>query len=160
MPTTVRDDLRYLATIDRRHSRLADVTDGWFQRTGYPVLSVRAGDGTPLVAVALAYPSPCPVDPTATVQIKYWLANLERPGELQAALVQNIIAIQAQMTSTRVRRVWGAVPKSATHLTDLLDPVAEAGACAKVEGTEDWANAYFYIGDRDTVAEFVRRARP
>lgn len=166
MPTlsSVEDDLRYLAGIDTRHRGLADVSDAWFERMGFTLLSDRAPDNTPLVAVVLQYDEPCPIDPTATVKIKYWLANLNRPDDLLAAFARNIIAINDNMATANAQRVWGAVPKTATHMTSFLNRVAEAGACNKVNGAgipidpglsqeNDLRNFLIYVGDRQRVTD-------
>lgn len=165
--TALRDDLRYLGAIDRRHSFLESVPDRWFQNKGYTVLTERAVDGTPLVGVALEYPSVCPVDATATMQIRYWLGNLDRRAELLAAYIKNIVAINDHMASVGASRVWGAVPKKATHLTSFLEPAALAGACRQVDGAgitlgdamdeeDDCRNFWFFIGDRQTVTDFMQ----
>lgn len=173
MPTLsdARNDIRYLAQIDTHHGILGPeedggVTDGWFDRKGYTLLSERAPDGIALVAVALEYPSPCQIDPTATLRIALWLANLDRRDELLPAYVKNIVAINEHMASVGAERVWGLVPKRADHLTGFLDLVAKAGACEKVDGSgipmlgaldesNDWRNAWFYIGDRQVVTDFM-----
>jgi hypothetical protein len=164
MPTLstseLRADVRFLAKIDTRHRFLAGVTEGWFDRTGLIILTERAGDGTPLVGVLLKYPFECPMDKTATMQIKYWVANLDRPDDLDAAFKANIQAIHDEMVTLGVRRVWGLVPKNADHLTVRLDPIATAAACEKVDGAtvlaadevlSPYQNFDFYFGDRDVV---------
>lgn len=164
--TDLRNDIRFLAAIDTRHSILATVKDGWFDRKGYTLFSERAEDGPPLVAVALEYPSPCPIDATATMQIAVWVANLKRKDQLLPAYVKNIVAINDHMAGVGAKRVWGLVPKEADHLTGFLDLVAKAGACERVDGTgvpmpgavdesDDWRNAWFYIGDRQKVTDFM-----
>lgn len=172
MPTlsSAQDDLRALGAIDTRHRSLVDVSDRWLERMGYTLLGERAPDGTPLVAVALEHPSPCPIDPTATVKIKYWVANLHRPDELTAAFAKNIAAINAHMASVGAQRVWGAVPKTATHMTVFLDKVAAAGGCVKVDGAgipieekgnpeNDYRNFSLYVGDRQDVTDEMRARR-
>lgn len=166
----IRNDLRFLGAIDRRHAFLEDVPDRWFQNKDYVLLSERADDGTPLVAVALEYPSPCPIEPSADVRIAYWVANLNRREDLLPAFVKSIVAINAEMARLGARRVWGAVPKSADHLTSFLDRVAEAGKCERVDGAgiptaealddaSDYGNFYFYIGDREAVTGFMKKER-
>jgi hypothetical protein len=163
-----RDDIRKLGKIDTHHRFLRDggVTDGWFDNNAFIILTERAPDGEPLVGVLLKYPYECPVDRTATMQIKYWLANLNRKGELGAAFKANIQAIHDEMAALGVQRVWGAVPKNAAHLTTLLNPIATAAACEKVDGTtvlaEDeltspYQNFDFFFGDRDVVNGEVQR---
>lgn len=168
MPLTIaetQDDLRFLGGIDRRHSFLEGVPDSWFDNNGYILLSVRDTDGTPLVAVALEYPSPCPLDPTADVQIKLWVANLKRMADLDAAFVRSVIAINDEMERIGAKNVWGMVPKSAGHMIGFLDRVAAAGQCRKVDGAtvtfEDrpagtLRNFNFYIGNRQMVTDFMR----
>lgn len=161
----LRADIRYLAKIDTRHRFLTGVTEGWFDRTGLIILTERAGDGTPLVGVLLKHPYECPVDETATMQIKYWLANLDRPDDLDAAFKANIQAIHDEMATLGVQRVWGLVPKNADHLTVRLDPVATAAKCEKTDGAavlsdEDgrypYQNFVFYFGDRTDVNDWVQ----
>lgn len=172
MPTLseLRADIRALAAIDTRHRFLraeedGGVTDGWFDRTGLIILTERAGD-IPLVGVMLKYPSVCPVDETATMQIQYWVANLDRPAALDAAFKANIAAINTKMAELGVRRVWGAVPKSADHLTERLNPIATAAKCTKVDGAtvladeggrHPFQNFIFYFGDREDVAGWVQQ---
>lgn len=159
-----RDDIRALALIDTRHHELAEKSDRWFDRKGYTLLSERALDGTRLVAVALEADSVCPIDATATMQIKYWVANLNRKDDLLAAFTKNIVAINAHMATAAAQRVWGIVPKEAKHMTGFLDRVAEAGACSRTDGaevsygegpTEDYRNFWFYVGNRQTVTDFM-----
>jgi len=163
----IRNDLRYLGGIDRRHSFLESVPDRWFQNKGYTLLTERAVDGTPLVGVALDYPFPCPIDETATMMIRYWLGNLNRRAELLPAYIKNIVAINEHMATVGAKRVWGAVPKKATHLTSFLEPAARAGACRRVDGAgitigdvvdeeDDYRNFWFFIGDRQTVTDFMQ----
>lgn len=163
-----RDDLRLLGGIDKRHRFLADVPDRWFQNKGYTALSARHADGTPLVGVLLQYPSVCPIDPTAEMQIKYWVGNLDRRAELLPAFIANIVAINTEMGHLGVARVWGLVPKTADHLVGFLDDVAAAGACVRTDGAgvsldasaeSDYRNFYFYVGERETVTRFLMGAR-
>lgn len=167
MPTLadLRDDIRELATRDTRHRFLATCTDGWFDRTGLIILTERDRDGVPLVGVMLDHPSECPTDKTATLRIKYWVANLDRPAALDAAFRVNIQAIHDEMVALGVSRVWGAVPKNADHLTVRLNPIATAAKCEKVDGAGvvDVSNAAarysafdFYVGDRDDVNNWVQ----
>lgn len=161
MPTlsNVQDDIRILAEIDMRHRFLSRVKDGWFARTGFVFLSERAVDGTPLVGVALKHPAPCPIDKTATVQIKYWVANLGR-DDLGPAFKKSIAAINDEMAQLGAERVWGLVPKTAEHLVALLDPIAEAAKCVKTDGAEageEYAAFHFYVGNRTDVNDLVQR---
>jgi hypothetical protein len=167
----IRNDLRFLGGIDCRHAFLENVPDRWFENKGYILLSERAGDGTPLVGVALEYPLACPIDATADMYIRYWVANLNRKPELDAAFVKNIIAINDEMAALGVRRVWGLVPKKSSHLRGFLDRVADAGACQRVDGAGvtvgvaedeaggDYRNFNFYIGDRQAVTDFMQGRR-
>lgn len=169
--TEAYDDIRTLAGIDTRHRALQDVPDRWFENKGYTLLAVRAQDETPLVGVALHHPSPCPIDPTAEMEIKYWVANLDRGSDLPAAFVANIGQINDAMAAANVQRVWGKVPKAAKHLVTLLDPVAKAGACKRVDGAgvpidaamdrpkNDYCNSWIYVGDGKEVTDFIRRRR-
>jgi hypothetical protein len=159
-----QDDIRALALIDKRHRSLADVSDRWFDRSGFTWFSERAVDDTPLVAVALDYPQTCPIDKTANMMIKYWLANLNRRGDLLAAYVENIKAINAHMATVGAEKVWGLVPKTSDWMTGFLDRVAAAGACKKTDGAgipigddldpnDDYRNFYFYVGERQAVTD-------
>jgi hypothetical protein len=168
MPTlsTVQDAIRFLGAIDTRHRELVNVSDRWLERKGYTLLSERAPDGTPLVAVALEADSPCPIDAAAKVQIKYWVANLERVKDLLPAYVKNIAAINAHMASVGAEKVWGLVPKTAEHMTGFLDLAAAAGACKKVDGATvkidpatsiipDYEGFWFYVGERQAVTDHM-----
>lgn len=158
-----RADIRKLAAIDKRHGFLATVTEGWFdwhERNGGIILTERDRDGKPLVGVILKHPSVCPVDETATLEIKYWVADLNRKDELGAALKANVQAIHDEMARLGVQRVWGRVPKEAIHLIGFLNPIATAAACEKVDGASVLAedelvsphqNFDFFFGDRGTV---------
>lgn len=161
-----REDIRKLAEIDRRHRFLASVDEGWFDRSGLIILTERAEDETPLVGVMLAYPEVCPADKTADLRIKYWVANLDRPADLDEAFKRNIQAIHDEMVTLGVRRVWGAVPKQADHLTVRLNPIAVADKCEKVDGADvltaneprsRYGKFWFFFGDRDTVNNKVQR---
>ena len=115
---TARDDLRVLSEVDPHHGRFRDASDGWFERSGFVTLSERARDGTPLVAVNLKYPDPCPLDKRANMRIVHWLANLEVDKRmLSRAFVRSVEAINAHMATVGATRVWGLVPKRAAHLT-------------------------------------------
>jgi hypothetical protein len=161
-----RDDIRKLAKIDPRHRFLATVKEGWFDRIGLIIHIERDRAGEPLVGVMLKHPSVCPVDKTATMQIKYWLADLDRPDELDPAFTANVQAIHDEMAVLGVQRVWGLVPKDAAHLTTFLNPIATAAACEKVDGAtvlaEDelvspYENSDFFFGDRGEVNDEVKR---
>ena len=174
MPTLstskLRADIRYLAAIDTRHRFLrpekkGGVKESWFDNNAFIILTERADDGTPLVGVMLKHPSTCPVDKTATMQIKYWVANLKRPDDLDAAFKANIAAINTKMAELGVERVWGAIPKAADHLTERLNPVALAGHCERIdgagvlrdnEGRHPYENFWFFIGDRTDVNDAVQ----
>jgi hypothetical protein len=152
-----RDAIRELAKVDTRHRFLATAEEGWYDRRGHTILIERARDGAPLVGVMLRYPFECPADKTATMWIQYWLANLDRKDELGPAFKASIQAIYDAMGLVRAQRVWGPVPTNASHLTNLLNPIAEAGKCetAPVESTAG-AKVYFF-GDRDVVNDEAQR---
>lgn len=169
-PAEKRDDIRKLAAIDKRHGFLraeADggVTESWFDNNAFIIHTERDGQGKPLVGVMLKYPSECPADNTATVQIKYWVADLARKDELAPAFKANIQAIHDEMVTLGVRRVWGAVPKNAHHLLLLLDPIAVAAKCEKVDGASvlsagevlsPYSRFWFFVGDLDDVNDEVQ----
>jgi hypothetical protein len=170
MPTLttaeLRADIRKLAAIDKRHGFLARVLPSWFDNNAFIILTERARDGKPLVGVLLKHPFECPVDKTATMQIKFWLADLSRPDELDAAFKANVQAIHDEMATLGVQRVWGLVPKDAGHLTGFLNPIATAAACEKVDGAsvlaEDellspYQNFDFFFGDGGEVNDEVKR---
>jgi hypothetical protein len=152
-PTTAqkRDDIRKLAKIDKRHGFLATADPGWYDRRAHTILVERARDGVPLVGVMLRYPFECPADKTATMWIQYWLANLDRKDELDAAFKASVQAIHDEMVAVGAQRVWGPVPMNAAHLTSRLNPIAVAGKCetAAVEGAR--GRKVYFFGDRDTV---------
>lgn len=160
MPTLstseLRDDINKLGAIDKRHSFLATVGDDWFDASGLTILTERDRDDEPLVGVMLKYPYPCPVDKDADFQIKYWLADLNRPDALDAAFKANIAAIYVEMARVGATWVWGAVPKRADHLTVRLNPIATAMKCTRVEGESHYKNFIFYIGEGDTVNTWVQ----
>lgn len=159
----LRDGIKILATIDIRHSFLATAQPGWFDRRGHTILIERAVDDVPLVGVMLRYPFTCPEDETATMWIQYWLANLDRNAELGNAFKANIQAIYGEMVRVGATRVWGLVPKDAPHFATLLDPIATAGKCAKIDGvaatskeTEDFSRGNFFFGDGAEVKNHVQ----
>lgn len=162
-----REDIRYLAKKDPHHRFLREgsTTDGWFDNNKFIILTERAKDGTPLVGVLLKYPYECPVDKTATMQIKFWVFNLDRKDELAPAVKANIQAIHDEMATLGVQRVWGLVPKEADHLAVFLNPIATADKCEKVDGAgvlgaEELVSPYqnfdFYFGDRGVVNDEVQ----
>ncbi len=162
---STRDDIRILSEVDPHHGRFRDLPDGWFQRSKFITLSERTQGGTPLVAVNLRYPEPCPLDTTADMHIVHWLANLDADKRaLARAFVRNIKAINVEMQRVGATRVWGEVPKRATHLTDFLDRAAAAGACKRVDGADvnvgpyegiPMEGAVFYIGLGQDVTDFM-----
>lgn len=160
----LRNDIRYIAERDTRHRFLraedkGGVRESWFDNNAFIILTEKAGDGTPLVGVLLRHPSKCPVDVTATMQIKYWVANLKREADLDAAFKANIAAINTKMAELGVDRVWGLVPKAADHLITRLDPIATAAKCVKSDGA-DYEDAYqnfsFFFGNRTDVSDWVQ----
>ena len=157
---TSRDDLRFLSTVDTHHGTFATVPDRWFERSGFVTFSEQAQDGTPLVAVNLRYPEPCPLDATADMRIVHWLANLDvSKGMLARAFVRSIRTINAHMAEVGATRVWGVLPKQAAHLTAFLDRVASSGKCERVQAVDDDGDIpwWYYIGLGQDVTNFVRR---
>ena len=156
-------DVMALASLDSKHRSLGMVLPRWFQRSGLVCLSWRDVDGTPLVACALRRES-CPIDAMATVRIKYWLANRTVSADkLRTALVENIRHINTIMATQNEGRVWGLVPKDSAHLLRLLEPLAERGACQRIDGAsvplEDDSEGYRYfwvfVGERQQVTDAV-----
>ncbi len=164
---TAQDDLRFLSEVDQHHGVFKDLPDRWFERSGFITLSEQAEDGTPLVAVNLRYPEPCPLDATADMHIVHWLANLHADKQtLAEAFVRSIAAINEEMAAVGATRVWGTVPKRAMHLTEFLDRAAEAGACRRIDGADvnvgefediPMDAAVFYIGLGKDVTRFMQQ---
>lgn len=160
---TWQDDLRYLAEIDTRHRRLRHAPDSSLEHlVARDVQHDR--QGKPLVAVGLVEET-CPVDPAATFRIKYWLGDITRRS-LIGALTRSSLAVIAEMQSRGEQKIWGAVPKNATHLVTFLDRVVAAGLCRRVDADDSGDNIanpnpfpdhWYYIADREEAREFMRR---
>lgn len=155
---TTLDDFRYLADIDRRHRKLRFAPDSVLQRLQIDVQHDR--QSKPLVAVALVEET-CPVDPSATFRIKYWIGDTTRQS-LVAALTKSSLAVIQEMEGRGEAKIWGACPKDATHLVSFLDRVVAAGQCRRVDGDDveletDFSGHYFYIAERGQAEEFMRR---
>lgn len=155
------DDLRYLAEIDQRHSRLRHATDSALQRL--EKIDVQHDrQGKPLVAVGLVEET-CPVDPTATFRIKYWIGDTTRRS-LIAALTKSSLAVIQEMEGRGEAKIWGACPKDAAHLVGFLDRVVAAGLCRRVDADEvgleeihPYRGSFFYIAERGQAEEFMRQ---
>lgn len=159
---TIQDDLRTLAAIDTRHRRLRHAPDSSLAHLALDVQRDRQGQ--PVVAVGLVAET-CPVDATATYRIKYWLGDTTRRS-LIGALTRSSLAVIADMQSRGEQKIWGAVPKNATHLVTFLDRVVEAGLCRRVDADEQpddtgdpnpYPGHWYYIADREEAREFMRR---
>ncbi len=155
---TELDDFRYLANIDRRHRMLRFTPDSVLQRLQRDVQY--DSEGKPLVAVGLVEET-CPVDPTATFRIKYWIGDTTRQS-LVTALTKSSLAVIQKMEGRGEAKIWGACPKDATHLVAFLDRVVAAGQCRRVDGDDvdletDFSGHYFYIAERAQAKEFMQR---
>lgn len=168
MPTAttddVREDFRFLSEIDTHHQALGRVTDGWFDRVGFTFVSYRRGR-VPLAALALDYPAVCPIDALADTRIVYWLLNLEESDVRQMrGLAKTVKMVQDEMEANGSTRVWGSVPKTATHLLAFLDRMIDAGIGLRTDGADvpidddpadNYGNFIFYIGGRDEAGNFL-----
>lgn len=155
------DDFRFLAEIDQRHSRLRHATDSALQRLE-KIDVQHDSQGKPLVAVGLIEET-CPIDPTATFRIKYWIGDTTRRS-LIAALTKSSLAVIREMEGRGEAKIWGACPKDAAHLVGFLDRVVAVGLCRRVdadtadlENDHPYLHSFFYIAERAQAEEFMRR---
>ena len=167
---TIESDIRFLAELDPRHAQLRRVSDRWLNALGRAILMQHDTDGVPLVGCVLRS-AVCPIDPTAELQIEFWIANLDRRRKLRRAFVRSSLATVREMRTRGAARVWGFVPKKADHLVTFLDRVVAAGRCERWDGDEIKAlitaddiipafeNHAFYISPLDDAETFMRGAR-
>ncbi len=155
---TVGDDLRLLAAGDPHARGLVDTDDGYLQRKGVTVISVRER-GKPVAAMALMH-NECPIDPAATWQIVYW--TVERtltPKQLRAALVKSMHQAVVMGIADGSEKGWGIVLEGDTHvhLSGFLDEVVEAKACERIDTETGLPPTIYYIADLVKARQFMER---
>ena len=144
----LKDDLRYLATIDTHHKRLSHAGDAALERY---TIKVQRRDGKPVVAIAMQA-EVCPVDPLADWQIVFWVVDI-RLDSVVPELGQLVTQIRQAMVKHGKLRLWGMVQNEGTdHLKAFLDPLADKGLVTRIAGEDEYQLISFYIGDRDTLA--------
>ena len=170
---SIYSDFRFLASKDIRHKQLRWMPDIWWQANeakGLILLIEYDTDGvSPLIGVALL-PEICPVDPTATLRIKYWVGNLDKDITLlKKKLVESSLKIIQKMKQGGYTKVWGMVPQYAVHIVNFLDGVVADGKCTRINGndimalleavdliTHDYKDHYFYIAKNNEAEQYMK----
>ena len=146
---TLKDDLRFLATIDgSHHKRLSRAGDAALERY---TIKIQRRDGQPAVGIAMQA-EVCPVDPQADWQIVFWVVDIGLDSVVPE-LGQLVTQIRQAMVKQGKQRLWGMVQNEGTdHLKAFLDPLADKGLVTRIAGKDEYQLVTFYIGDRDTLA--------
>ena len=145
---TLKDDLRFLATIDTHHKRLSRAGDAALSRY---TIKIQRRAGQPVAAIAMQA-EVCPIDPLADWQIVFWVVDI-RLDSVVPELGQLVTQIRQAMVQQGKHRLWGMVANEGTdHLKAFLDPLADKGLVTRIAGEDEYQLISFYIGDRDTLA--------
>lgn len=161
---TLQDDLRALALIDRHHGSLRELSDASLSRL---TILVQRQAETPIV-VAAVKEEVCPIDPTATFKVQYWLSDIRHP-DVQDFLLKSAVTVGQELARQGHTICWGWIPRKGRHLAEFLDRMEAAGAgrweSADAMGLDDLerleANALgrFYIAKPITDPAFRRFMR-
>ena len=145
---TLKDDLRFLATIDTHHKRLSRAGDAALERY---TIKVQRRDGQPVVAIAMQA-EVCPVAPLADWQIVFCVVDI-RLDSVVPELGQLVTKIRQAMAKQGKQRLWGMVANEGTdHLKAFLDPLADKGLVTRIAGEDEYRLISSSIDDRDTPA--------
>lgn len=159
-------DLRFLATKDIHHNELSKNPIAWWQTLKYDLIITKDTDNVPLVGSGIT-PEICPIDPSYEIRLLYWVSNLEKGNtKVEEGLAKSCITMMEYLTTKNIDKIWGFVPKYATHLLTFLGKMYDAGMCKRMDGDAiEWdgegvsphINHVYYLGEREKVDQFAKR---